>query len=206
MNIKSTKDTHKKAINTAIAAVSAVAVLVTGTVIFTQKLAQRCETRSVSQVSSDANQVTESATYVELSSEPSDDSSYADRYTQLSPEELNMLSEMVAIEASGKSYECWEAVASVVINRMMISGHSLEDVIYADSQFASAEYIDLDNPSYDDTVYAAVEYVAANGPTLPKYVTYYKFGEYPDWSDRLLPYCEEDGVYFSYDYILKETN
>lgn len=118
-------------------------------------------------------------------------------YIYLSDEEIRDFSALVYLEAGGESYECMKAVASVVINRMENSNSSLYDIIYAPNQFEPAHNIPYTTPSED--AINAVNEIIANGPCLPKNVTFFRAGYYHNWSDLIQPYTVIDHTYFSYD-------
>lgn len=118
-------------------------------------------------------------------------------YVYLSDEEIRDFSALVYLEAGGESYECMKAVASVVINRMENSNSSLYDIIYAPNQFEPAHNIPYTTPSED--AINAVNEIIANGPCLPKNVTFFRAGYYHNWSDLIQPYTVIDHTYFSYD-------
>lgn len=95
----------------------------------------------------------------------------------LTPEEKTLLARMVWVEAQGESFEGQQAIAEVVLNRL-ISGSfqsSVKNIIYAENQFRSTAYLDDAKPV--STQYEAVER-ALNGPyVLPIDVVF--FATYP---------------------------
>lgn len=113
----------------------------------------------------------------------------------LTPEERDAFAALIMLESQGESMECKMAVASVVLNRMINDNRTLYEVLYADNQFEPAPYIASTVGNED--CYAAVDYVLANGPTIPRYVTYfatYYFG-------FATPYTVIDHTYFSYTQV-----
>lgn len=131
----------------------------------------------------------------------------------LTDENLVLLAKTIFLEAGIESYECKEAVASVIINRLNTGrwGETLHDVIYAPSQFAVAKNIEKtvpyscpEAPYYEkskefisrwDDCFAAAEYVLVHGSTLPANVLYFRANYYFDWAT---PYTQIDHTYFSY--------
>lgn len=122
-----------------------------------------------------------------------EDGSYMDPYVSLTNDEIYEFAILVYLEAGGESYECQKAVASVVLNRMVISCLSFHDVIYSPGQFEPADQIPYTDPS--ESCLAAVQEVVWFGPTLPIYVTYFRSAYYFDWVE---PYTCIDNTYFSY--------
>ena len=121
------------------------------------------------------------------------------KYMSLSDSEKFELATLVNLESGGESYECQKGVASVILNRMVNDNLSLDNVIYAENQFEPAEYIS--NSTYTESTLSAVEYVLDNGPTLPRYVTFFRADYYHSWGD-LVKYKQIDNTYFSYSQSL----
>lgn len=118
-------------------------------------------------------------------------------------EEINMLATLVYLEAGIESFDCQEAVASVVLNRMYIYDKSLEEIIYEKGQFTPADKIQYSTPS--ESSLSAVKNVLSGGTTLPTYVTFFRGNHYHNWdASRYVPYCNIDNTYFTYDKQLKE--
>ena len=115
----------------------------------------------------------------------------------VTPEEREMLARIVYQEANIESLECQRAVASVVINRWNNGywGDTLEQVIYAESQFSPAYLIPSTTPT--NTNYEAVDYVLKNGCTVPEYVLYFRADYHFDWDDYV-PYDDINNTYFGY--------
>ena len=120
-------------------------------------------------------------------------------YIKLSESEVHMLATLVYLEAGVETEECMRGVASVVINRMIIYDMSLRDVIYQPHQFSPAHKIPYTEPS--QKCIDAAKYVVMNGPTLPKYITYFRAGYFFKWAT---PYKKIDRTYFSYDQKIKD--
>ena len=123
----------------------------------------------------------------------------------LTDDEIWMLATLVYLEGGIESIECQEAIASVVINRMLTEDKSMNEVVYADGQFAVAGYIASSMP--DDVALGAVMSVVVNGTTIPKCVTYFRSGYYHEWnSSRIIPFCQIGNTYFSYDNHICDGN
>lgn len=114
--------------------------------------------------------------------------------------EMKTLAALVTLEAGSEGYECQKAVASIVINRMLTSGSTLNGVVYAKGQFSVAGRISSTTPFEVST--KAVNDVVYNGTTLPIYVTYFRAGYYHTWGDQVA-YCNLDNTYFSYSQALR---
>lgn len=109
--------------------------------------------------------------------------------------EVHLLSTLVYLEGGTESFECQKAIASTVINRMLASGDTLIEVVYADNQYSVASQLNSASPSISTE--NAVTEVLNHGTTLPIYVTYFRAGHYHDWGDQV-PYCSIDNTYFTY--------
>lgn len=101
------------------------------------------------------------------------------RYPQvtLTQQERDLLARMVWVEARGETAEGQQAVAEVVLNRLVAEGYSdnLRDIIYSNNQFRSTQWLDEAEPT--QTQYDAVD-AALNGPyILPVDVVH--FATYP---------------------------
>lgn len=127
-------------------------------------------------------------------------------YLDISDDDAYLVAQIVYLEARGESYECQQAVTSVILNRMTNGNKSARSVIFAQNQFSTASSINSANPS-DDLV-TMVKQIFKNGPTIPTYVTYFRAGKYHQWNTeygRVEPYMQMDGTYFSYDYSLRSA-
>ena len=100
----------------------------------------------------------------------------------LTSEEREMLARLVYREANTESFECQKAIVSVVINRWLSGqwGKTLEDVVYAKSQFSPANLLYRTTPN--ETNYRAVDEVIKNGVTLPSYVLYFRADYHFNWN------------------------
>ncbi|MBQ7013202.1 MAG: cell wall hydrolase [Oscillospiraceae bacterium] len=121
-------------------------------------------------------------------------------FVTLTEDEATMLAALVTLEAGAESYECQKAVASLVINRMLTSGSTLEGVIYAKNQFSVASRVASTTPF--TSCVNAVEEVLTEGTTIPIYVTFFRASYYHTWGDQVA-YCCIDNTYFSYSQALK---
>lgn len=95
----------------------------------------------------------------------------------LTPAERRLLAEMIWVEARGETGEGQQAVAEVVLNRLVSDGFSdnIRDIIYSDNQFRSIHWLDEAEPN--QAQYDAID-AALNGPyILPLEVVH--FATYP---------------------------
>lgn len=101
------------------------------------------------------------------------------RYSDLALtlEEQTLLAKMVWVEAQGESFEGQQAVAEVVLNRLVSAGFSdtVRSVIYAENQFRSVAYLEDAEPT--SVQYEAVERAWKGPYVLPDDVVY--FATYP---------------------------
>lgn len=114
--------------------------------------------------------------------------------------EIQLLASLVDLEVGIEEYECKKAVVSIVFNRMKLYDMSLEDVIFADNQFAVADKVRQHTPSEESV--NAVKAVITGGVTLPEYVTFFRADDYHCWGD-LIPYICIGNTYFSYSESVK---
>lgn len=92
---------------------------------------------------------------------------------RLTYEEIQLLARMVWVEARGESEEGQQAVAEVVLNRLA-SGrfpNTLKDVIYADNQFRSVDYLEDAEPA--QAQYEAIEHAIYGPYVLPEDVVHF---------------------------------
>lgn len=121
-------------------------------------------------------------------------------YISLSQDEIDLISKIVYLEGRGESYECQQAIVSVIINRMTTENKNAHEVIFAENQFTTAECADEGEVTED--IQSIVIDIAANGPTIPVCVTYFRANKYHHWNTKygtVLPYDKIDNTYFSYD-------
>lgn len=118
---------------------------------------------------------------------PSDPFIYREEEVQVDPryvgvtltmDERELLARMVWVEARGECFEGQQAVAEVVLNRLVAENfqNSIESVIMARGQFNSANFLDDAEPN--QTQYEAVER-ALKGPYITPINTVY-FGRTPN--------------------------
>lgn len=91
----------------------------------------------------------------------------------LTTEDLDLLAKVVWVEAQGESFEGQQAVAEVVLNRLVSPNfpNTVHDVIYAEGQFRSVPYLEDATPW--QVQYEAIE-AAVYGPNvLPMDVMYF---------------------------------
>lgn len=98
----------------------------------------------------------------------------------LTMDERELLARMVWVEARGEPFEGQQAVAEVVLNRLVAENfqNSVESIIMAQGQFNSARFLDDAEPN--QTQYEAVEH-ALKGPYITPINTVY-FGRLPTYN------------------------
>lgn len=127
---------------------------------------------------------------------------YRDVTLKFSEADIKMLAALVTLEVGTETRECQQAVASVVINRMIIDNKTLEEVIYQKNLFSVASKVATREPR--EWCVEAVRDVLENGTTIPIYITYFRAGHFHEWGDRYVNWRQIDRTYFSYDSKLKE--
>lgn len=121
-------------------------------------------------------------------------------YISLSQDEVDLISKIVYLEGRGETYECQQAIVSVIINRMTTENKNAHEVIFAENQFTTAKFVDKGEVTED--IQSIVIDIAANGPTIPVWVTYFRAKKYHQWDNEygtVIPYDKIDHTYFSYD-------
>ncbi len=95
----------------------------------------------------------------------------------LTMEEEDILAQMVWVEARGESFEGQQAIAEIVLNRLVSEKFqdSVKGVIYAENQFRSTEFLEDAEPS--SIQYEAVERALEGPYVLPMDVVH--FATYP---------------------------
>lgn len=91
----------------------------------------------------------------------------------LTTEDLDLLAKVVWVEAQGESFEGQQAIAEVVLNRLVSPNfpNTVHDVVYAEGQFRSVPYLEDATPW--QVQYEAIE-AAVYGPNvLPMDVMYF---------------------------------
>lgn len=91
----------------------------------------------------------------------------------LTMDERELLARMVWVEARGEPFEGQQAVAEVVLNRLVASNfqNSIESIIMAQGQFNSAKFLDDAEPN--QTQYEAVEHALKGPYVLPINTVYF---------------------------------
>lgn len=124
-------------------------------------------------------------------------------YIDLSESEINLLATLVYLEGGCESYECMKGIASVVVNRMLTTGDSLHEVIYAPGQFSVAHLLNSYSPT-EETLRATRD-VVQNGPSMPIHVLFFRASYYHEFGNgRVIPYICIDNTYFSSDTLYME--
>ncbi len=114
--------------------------------------------------------------------------------------ELELLAEIVELEAGGESAECRRRVTEVVFNRLAsgIWGDSLIDVIYAENdlgyEFDTVHY--LGDVEASEETREIVWDVFQNGVEIPARVMFFRTETYHAWPGAVAEF-EVDGVFFS---------
>lgn len=114
--------------------------------------------------------------------------------------EVELMAEIVELEAGGESSECRRRVAEVILNRLSsgIWGDRLVDVLYATQggwfEFESVYYLGTVTPS--DETREIVWDVFRNGVEIPERVMFFRTGHYHAWAGAVDEF-ELDGVFFS---------
>ena len=121
-------------------------------------------------------------------------------YISLSQDEIDLISKIVYLEGRGETYECQQAIVSVIINRMTTENKNAHEVIFAENQFTTAKFVDKGEVTED--IQSIVIDIATNGPTIPVWITYFRAKKYHQWDNEygtVIPYDKIDHTYFSYD-------
>ncbi len=96
---------------------------------------------------------------------------------ELTLEEQNILASMIWVEARGESFEGQQAIAEIVLNRMMSEDFqdTVRGVVYAENQFRSTPFLEDAEPT--SIQYEALERALEGPYVLPMDVVY--FATYP---------------------------
>ena len=115
----------------------------------------------------------------------------------ITEEDRMLMAKCVYIEARGESTLCQSHVCSVLYNRYKSGKYeSMEDVIYAPTQFATNHFDSVSEEDLTD-ILKIVDSVVDDGPTLPEYVIYFRADEYHKMRDAA-DFIYVDSTYFSY--------
>lgn len=129
----------------------------------------------------------------------------AEPYLILTESERLIFATLLRLECGGCSYECQMAAASVIVNRMDVWDKTLREAIFGKNAFSPSYLINPEtggsyyNPAKDGAYaicWQVVDEICANGPTLPRYVIYFRSKRYHSWAT---PYEKIGDLYFSYD-------
>ncbi len=120
-----------------------------------------------------------------------------DGYFSVTKDERELMARIVYLEAGTSSDKTMRAVASVIFNRLGSGkmGKTIDGVIFYPGAFSTAKRAAKCVPS--QRAYDAVDYVIMNGPTLPKYVRYFRDWYHHQW-EGYAGYCVLDDIYFGY--------
>lgn len=120
-------------------------------------------------------------------------------YYYMTDEDIRDFAALVFLEAGAEPEEVKYAVASVILNRMTLWDMSFSEVAYQKNQFSPAYLID--STEARDAEINIVKDILKNGPTIDKYVCYFRASYYHDWSG-MNDYGYFGGdTYFSYSDI-----
>lgn len=120
----------------------------------------------------------------------------------ISDEERLLIATVIDEKAEFESDECKQAIASTILNRYLISGKAISDIIYTESDYGISKDTAYAEPSL--SAITAVQYVEHFGTILPEYVTHFRANKYHDWGDQE-PFVKIDNTYFSYSAAEKEV-
>lgn len=131
-----------------------------------------------------------------------DDSSSGENesnYFYLSDEDIRDFAALVFLEAGAGPEEVKYAVASVILNRMTLWNMSFTEVAYQKDQFTPASLIN--STEARDVEINIVKDILKNGPTIDKYVCYFRADHYHKWKGMNNYNYFGGNVYFSYSDI-----
>lgn len=117
---------------------------------------------------------------------------------ELTPEEKTLLAKVIWTEARGETIRGQQAVAEVILNRMMSDKYpsSLKGIVYADDQFTGVKFMEEATPS--QIQYVAIERALRGPYVLPETVLYYAV-----FKVNTHVWGKIGGHYFCYDYDLE---
>ena len=92
---------------------------------------------------------------------------------ELSEWEMNLLAKVIYLEAQGEPYEGQQAIAEVVLNRLVSEDfqNTIDGIIFAKDQFACVDILDKARPTH--VQYEAIERALYGPYILPKNVVFY---------------------------------
>lgn len=120
-------------------------------------------------------------------------------YFYLSDEDIRDFAALLFLEAGAAPEEVKYAVASVILNRMTLWNMSFNEVAYQKNQFSPASLIN--STEARDVEINIVKDILKNGPTIDKYVCYFRAGHYHKWKGMNNYNYFGGNVYFSYSDI-----
>lgn len=151
------------------------------------------ETEPANSFNSEINTSSDNSIYVPLNNEKESD------YCYLSEEDIRDFAALVFLEAGAEPEEVKYAVASVILNRMTLWNMSFNEVAYQKNQFTPASLIN--STEARDVEINIVKDVLKNGPTIDKYVCYFRADHYHNWSGMHNYKYFGGNTYFSYSNI-----
>lgn len=120
-------------------------------------------------------------------------------YFYLSDEDIRDFAALVFLEAGAEPEEVKYAVASVILNRMTLWNMSFTEVAYQKNQFSPASLIN--STEARDVEISIIKDILKNGPTIDKYVCYFRADYYHTWKGMNNYNCFGGNTYFSYSDI-----
>lgn len=120
-------------------------------------------------------------------------------YYYMTDDDINDFASLLFLEAGAEPEEVKYAVASVILNRMTLWDMSFSEVAYQKNQFSPAYLIDDTTPRIEEI--NIVKDVLKSGPTIDKYVCYFRASYYHDWDDMNDYGYFGGNTYFSYSKI-----
>lgn len=92
---------------------------------------------------------------------------------ELTEEEMDLIADLIWMEAQSEPFEGQQAIAEVILNRLASGDFqsSVQSIIYAEDQFAAADQIYMAEPTY--TQYKAIERALYGPYVLPADVVFY---------------------------------
>lgn len=114
-------------------------------------------------------------------------------FCMMDKEDIDLMARVVMSEASTQSTECKEAVATVILNRVVSPKYPMGVKEVIQDQFSTA---DNGAPTIEcyNAVYSAIIWYGSENQILPSCCYYFRGGHYHKWA---LDYCRIDDLYFS---------
>lgn len=139
--------------------------------------------------------------YVPLNDKPDDkqEDKQETYYYYMTDEDIRDFAALVFLEAGAEPEEVKYAVGSVILNRMVLWDMSFNEVAYQKNQFSPASLID--STEARDVEINIVKDLLKNGPTIDKYVCYFRASYYHDWKGMNDYNYFGGNTYFSYSDI-----